>query len=248
MRAFPSSIPAALRAQLAALQPRARHGVLPFGDARVDDCLAEGGLALGALHEVAAGGIEAETGAVAAGFLAALLGRLPDPRPFVWIAAVADLYPPGLLGYGLDPGRILRVQASGEAALAAMESALRDGAAAAVVAELDRLGRLPARRLQLACLKRGTTGFVLRRWPFGRRAGGEEPLAAVTRWRIAPAASAGEMGAPGRARWEVTLTHARGGGEGAWIMQAGGKHDAHPLRVVAELADTPAEGGARWAG
>jgi hypothetical protein len=40
-----------LRAQLHALAPRARYGVLPFGDARVDGCFAEGGLALGASPE-----------------------------------------------------------------------------------------------------------------------------------------------------------------------------------------------------
>jgi len=230
-----------LRAQLHALAPRARHGVLRFGDARIDGCFAEGGLALGALHEIAADGIEAETGAVAAGFIACLLARLPGT--LVWIAPQTDLFAPGLLSLGLDPGRLVLVQTrDDDATLAAMEAVLREGAAAAVVAETGRLGRIPSRRLQLACLKRGATGFVLRRWPHGRNAATAETTASVTRWRVAPAPSAAVPSAtvhpePGPPRWRVELEHARGGFEGAWIMELEKTHATHPLRVVAELAD-----------
>ncbi|MCW3476568.1 ImuA family protein [Limobrevibacterium gyesilva] len=234
----PASL-AVLRARLHALQPQAGHGVLPFGDPRVDACLPEGGLALGALHEVGAAGIEAETGAVAAGFIACLLARLPGIKPLFWIAPACDLHAPGLLAYGLDPGRLVLVQTRDDAeTLAAMEAVLREGAATAVVAEAGRLGRIASRRLQLACLKRGTTGFVLRRWPHGRTAAVQEATAAVTRWQVAPAPSTAAHREPGPPRWRVELAHARGGIEGAWIMQAGGSSDAaHPLRVVAELAD-----------
>jgi protein ImuA len=225
-----------LRAQLHALAPRARYGVLPFGDARIDGCFPEGGLALGALHEIAANGIEAETGAVAAGFITCLLARLKGT--LVWIAPQADLYAPGLLAYGLDPGRLVLVQTGGDdETLAAMEAVLREGAAAAVVAEAGRLGRIPSRRLQLACLKRGSTGFVLRRWPHGRKAVVAEETASVTRWRLAPAPSAAAHREPGRPRWRVELEHARGGIEGAWIMEVEKTDATHPLRVVAELAD-----------
>jgi protein ImuA len=226
-----------LRAQLHALAPRARYGVLRFGDARIDDCFAEGGLALGALHEVAADGIEAETGAVTAGFIACLLARLPGT--LVWIAPQTDLYAPGLLSLGLDPGRLVLVQThDDDATVAAMEAVLREGAAAAVVAEAGRLGRIPSRRLQLACLKRGATGFVLRRWPHGRTTAAAEATASVTRWRVAPAPSAAAHREPGPPRWRVELEHARGGFEGAWIMEVEKADATHPLRVVAELADT----------
>jgi len=231
-----------LRAQLHALAPRARYGVLPFGDARLDGCFPEGGLALGALHEIAADGIEAETGAVAAGFIACLLARLKGT--LFWIAPQTDLYAPGLLAYGLDPGRLVLVQTSGDdETLATMETVLREGAGlaagtAAVVAEVGRLGRIPSRRLQLACLKRGATGFVLRRWPHGRKAAGAEETASVTRWRVAPAPSAAAHREPGPPRWRVELEHARGGFEGIWIMEVEKTDATHPLRVVAELADT----------
>ena len=232
-----------LRAQLLALQPRARHGVLPFGDIRVDACFPANGLPLGALHEVAADGVEAETGAVGAGFIACLLARLPGP--LVWIAPQADLFAPGLPACGLDPTRLTLVQTrSDEETLAAMETVLREGVAAGVVAEGKKLGRIASRRLQLACLKRGSTGFVLRRWPYGRTHATPEETAAVTRWRIAPAPSAAAHREPGAPRWRVELEYTRGGFEGAWIMEMEVFPDAtHPLRVVAELADiavTPA--------
>lgn len=248
----------ALRTGLHALADGAAHGVLRFGDARVDACLPGGGLALGNLHEIGAPGLEAETGAVAAGFAACLLAGLPDKRPVFWIAPCCDLYAPGLPACGLDPGRLILVHSGGDAeTLAAMETALRAGTAGAVLGEVGILGRLPARRLQLACRKRGSTGFVLRRWPHGRREAADEATAAVSRWEVAPAPSEAAFREPGPARWRVVLRHARGGHEGAWIMEATGEATgeataddaAHPLRVVAELADAaPAPGRRRLAG
>ena len=226
-----------LRAQLQMLQPRARHGVLAFGDPRVDACFPAGGLPLGALHEVAADGIEAETGVIGGAFTACLLAGLPGP--LVWITPQADLYAPGLPACGLDPGRLTLVQTrNDDETLAAMETVLREGAGAGVVAEAGRLGRIPARRLQLACLKHGGTGFALRRWPHGRKQAAPEDTAAVSRWRVAPAPSAAAHREPGAPRWRVELEYARGGIEGAWIMEMEVFSDAtHPLRVVAELAD-----------
>ena len=241
-----------LRARLVALQPPATRGVWRFGDARVDDCLPGGGLPRGVLHEVASGGIEAETSAVAAAFLACLIAGIAPKGDIFWIAPTADLHPPGLLAYGLDPGRLIQVQTRDDTeTLATLEAVLRAGTAAAAVGEAGRLGRVAARRLQLACLRHGTTGFVLRRWPYGKPAAGEDPTAAVTRWDIAPAPSAMIDKDPGPSRWRVTLTHARGGLEGSWIMQAttpGNPNAPHPLRVVAELAALAAPQPARSAG
>jgi protein ImuA len=230
----------------------------------VDGCFPAGGLALGNLHEINAPGLEAETGAVAAGFAACLLAgladrqladrQLADRRAVFWIAPCCDLHAPGLPAYGLDPGRLILVQSGNDAAtLAAMETALRAGSAAAVLGEVGRLDHLPARRLQLACRKHGCTGFVLRRWPHGRRATADQASAAVTRWEVSPAPSDAAFREPGPARWRVVLQHARGGREGGWIMQATGEATADgaafPLRVVAELADAaPAAERRRRAG
>lgn len=237
---------AALRARLRAIEPYMSHGVLPFGDDRVDHRLPGGGLPLGQLHEVAAEGVDGETGSLAAGFLACLASRIGGTRPVFWIAPSDDLYAPGLIPFGLDPGRLVMVRSPGDdGTLAAMETVLRAGAAAAVIGEVGRFARTPSRRLQLACLKHGVTGFVLRRWPWGKRqqaTADREATASATRWRIAPAPSDAPYRDVGIPRWEVALDHVRGGLSGAWIMEvarnATGELDApHPLRVVAELAD-----------
>jgi protein ImuA len=240
----------ALRARLAALHPQPGRDVWPFNDPRVDACLPGGGLPRGVLHEIAAGGIEAETAAPAA-FLACLLSGLAPTGDIFWIAPTTDLHPPGLLPYGLSPARLIQIETRDDTeTLATLEAVLRSGTAAAAIGEAGALGRVAARRLQLACLKHGTTGFVLRRWPHGKHAAGEDPTAAVTRWDIAPAPSALTGRDPGPPRWRVTLVHARGGIEGSWIMESpppGAPHAPHPLRVVAELAPAPAAQPARRA-
>ncbi|MBV9735429.1 MAG: damage-inducible mutagenesis protein [Acidisphaera sp.] len=246
--ASPAEILHALRCRLQQRRLPAA-GVLAFGDPRVDAHLPGGGLAVGQLHEVGAAAMEAQTGAAAGGFAAALLARLPGT--ILWIAPCCDLHPPGLLAYGLDPGRLVLVRTQGdEQTLQVMEAALREGGAGAVLAEAGRLGRMPARRLQHACLGGGVTGFVLRRWPHGRKPMPAEGNAAATRWRLAPAPSDADPLDPhldpGPPRWRVELLHARGGRPGAWIMEAGNagqrgpEGQAHPLRVVAALADDPA--------
>jgi protein ImuA len=233
------SRPKALPEHLATLlrgveKPRGR--LLPFDDPRLDRCLG-GGLALGQLHEIGAAGIEAETGALPAAFIAALLARIDPSRPVFWIAPVEDLHPPGLLAYGLDPNRLVLVRPGKDVeTLASMEVALREGVAAAVVGEVGLFDRTASRRLQLACLLHGSTGFVLRRWPHGQRTMDRETSVAVTRWHLTPMPSVKDGKDPGPPRWHVGLTHARGGRPGEWIMEA--SDDAtHPLRVVAALAD-----------
>jgi protein ImuA len=227
---------ATLRARLRPPPPPGGGGVA-FGDARVDGCLPDG-LARAGWHEIGADGIEAELGALAAAFAASWLSRLAGAAPVLWIAPTADLHPPGLCAYGLDPGRLLLAHSRDDAGtLAAMETALRGGAVAAVVGEVGRLGRLAGRRLHLACLAGGRPGFVLRRWPHGRNADDSAGAAATTRWRLAAAPSVAEHSEPGPPRWRVTLAHARGGRPGAWLMQAGGEDAAYAVRVVAVLAD-----------
>lgn len=245
------SRPKALPAHLAALlrgPAKSATRVLSFDDPRVDGCLG-GGLPLGQLHEIGAAGLGAETAALTAAFIAALLARIEPGKPVFWIAPVDDLHPPGLLAYGLDPNRLMLVRPEKDVeTLAAMEVALREGAAGAVVGEVGQFDRIASRRLQLACLHHGSTGFVLRRWPHGYRATDREANVAVTRWHLTPMPSVKDAREPGLPRWHVALTHVRGGRPGEWIMEA--SDDAtHPLRVVAALADhAPEPQGVRLAG
>jgi protein ImuA len=236
------SRPPALPAHLAALRDRLRPakspgGFLPFNDPRVDGCLPGGGLPLSQLHEIGAAGLDAETAALPTAFIAALLARIAPARPVFWIAPSSDLHPPGLLPYGFDPNRLVLVYPTKDVdTLAAMEVALREGVAAAVVGEVGPFDRTASRRLQFACLRQGSTGFVLRRWPHGHKTADREASAAVTRWHLTPVPSVKDGKGPGLPRWHVALTHVRGGRPGEWIMEA--SDDAtHPLRVVAALAD-----------
>lgn len=242
LRSARFSRPRALPAHLAALLrgTKSPGELLPFGDPRVDGCLG-GGLPLGQLHEIGATGLEAETAALPAAFIAALLARIAPARPVFWIAPVSDLHPPGLLPYGLDPNRLVLVHPAKDVeTLAAMEVALRAGAVGAVVGEVAQFDRIASRRLQLACLRHGSTGFVLRRWLHGHRTADREPSVAVTRWHLTAVPSVKEGKEPGPPRWHVALTHARSGRPGEWVMEA--SDDAtHPLRVVAALADHTAE-------
>ena len=180
----------ALRQRIRQLErPAARPGgVLPFGVAALDAHVPEGGLALGALHDVAGGGADEIHAAAATLFIAGIAARLG--RPVLWCGVARDLYPPGLAGAGLHPEQVLHGAAPDEkTVLLVMEEALRHPGLAAVVGELSRLPMVASRRLVLAAEKTGVMAFTLRRRREGRVA--EAGLnAAATQWRITPLPSA----------------------------------------------------------
>ena len=239
---------AAMRAKIAALERggRADSESLPFGDARIDGLLPGGGLPLGRWHEFLGEGLETETAAAPAAFAALAAAPLARRGPAVWVLQRDDLYAPGLMGLGFPPQRLIQVRARTEAeVLAVMEDALSTTGVAAVFGEAGAVDLTAGRRLQLACEKRGATGFVIRRRPFGGRPREAAGSAAATRWKVAPAPSepaAGEFGL-GAPRWTVALERCRGGRTGAWLFEASEafsleKTDGtHPLRLVAELGD-----------
>jgi protein ImuA len=240
---------AALAAKIAAIESggRAQAGVLPFGDARLDGCLPGGGLALGRWHEIVGAGLEAETSAAPAAFAALAATPLARTGEAVWVLRRDDLWAPGLAGLGFPPERLIQVCVRDEAeALAVMEDALATVGVSAVFAEVEAVDLTAGRRLQLACEKRGATGFVIKRRPFGGKARTEAAgSVAGTRWRVASAPSeppAGEFGL-GAPRLRVALERCRGGRTGEWILEASAAYSweagdvAHPLRLVADLGD-----------
>lgn len=231
-----------LRARLAQLErgpPRAREQrVLPLGAPAIDTLLPAGGLALGALHDIAGGAPGIEHEAAATLFAAGLLARLPGP--VLWVLRRADLFAPGLATVGLDPDRLLLVEAERET-LATMEEGLRHAGLIAVVGEVTgTLSLTQSRRLHLAAEQGGGLGLLLRR---GAEATASAPTAAFTSWRVttlpAPPALPHAPGTPdvGRARWRLDLIRCRGGtkGGGGWIVEA---CDATGyLALVAQPAD-----------
>jgi protein ImuA len=241
----------ALRERIRRLEQPARHTVLPFGAAAIDAGLPEGGLALGALHEIVGAAADEEDGAAAAGFIAGILARL-GPRssagragegPVLWCLKRPDLHGPGLAAHGLDPARLVLVRARrDEDILWAMEEGLRLPGLAAVVGEIGRLPMAAARRLQLAAEHSGVTALLLSRWRNAAEAAAERtrPSAAVTRWRIGtlPAVDMAEMPGIGRPRWRVELMRVRGGVPGSWEVEVADA-TGH-VRVSADVADRPA--------
>jgi len=239
----------ALAAKIAALQSggRADSGVLPFGDEALDGRLPGGGLPLGRWHEITGAGLETETSVASAAFAALAAAPLARHGEAVWVMRRDDLWAPGLAGLGFPPERLIQVCARDEAeALSVMEDALATVGVSAVFGEAEAVDLTAGRRLQLACEKRGATGFVIKRRPFGGTARQEAAgSVAATRWRVASAPSeplAGEFGL-GAPRFHVTLERCRGGRAGAWILEAAEAYCweagdvAHPLRLVACLGD-----------
>ena len=234
---------AALRHRLEAQERggRSQKAVLPFGVPAIDEALPDGGLALGALHEVAGEGGDAEDGAVAAAFLAGVLTRLLPPRPVLWCLSAADLHGPGLAACGLAPERLILAQLREDQVLWAMEEGLRSPALAAVVGEIEALPAAASRRLQLAAEASGVTVFALRRWHRAEAmAERSAPNTAVTRWRIKALPGALWAGEPGVGRplWRVELWRCRGGVPASWDLEA--SNAAGHVALAAALADRPA--------
>ncbi len=214
---------------------------LPFGIGPVDAALG-GGLACGALHEVAGSGADIHHGAAAAQFAAGILARLHGP--VLWVLERHDLFAPGLAAAGLHPDRVVYAQAGKRDALLVMEEGLRHRGLAGVATEFSgRISLSASRRLQLAAEATGVTALLLRR-PGNGEAELVGAMAAVTRWRIGalpsapPIPEAPDVPGLGRARWKLDLLRCRGGRPGSWMVEA---CDASGrLDLVAPLADRPA--------
>jgi protein ImuA len=203
-----------LRAQVQQIEGRHRRAatVLPFGLAEMDSRLPGGGLALGALHEVAGGGNGAIDGSTAALFAAGIAARTRGK--VLWCITRPDLFVPALAQAGLAPDRVIYVECGDDkAVLACFEEGLRHRGLGAVVAEVARLSMTASRRLQLAAEGSGALGLAVRRWR--RQADAADfgqPTAAATRWRVTALPSS-PLPVPGVgvARWLVELIRCRAG-------------------------------------
>lgn len=204
----------AVRARIRAIEAtsRAAHGVLPFGIEAVDRRLPVGGLALGALHEVAGGGNGAVHGAAAALFVAGIMARTTGQ--VLWCVTRRDLFAPAIAQAGLHPNRVIYAEVGDEkTVLACCEEGLRHGGLGGVVGEVARLSMASSRRLQLAAEGSGTLAIAIRRWHRASDAADfGQPTASVTRWRVTALPST-PLPVPGvgRAQWLVELIRARAG-------------------------------------
>ena len=213
--------------------------VAPLGIAGVDACL-NGGVATGALHEVAAADHRSTPASI--GFLLALITLLSGTLksfilwPFTKAASAFGVpYAPGLKFFGLDPARIVFVRCTNaRECLWVMEEGLRLGGIGIVIGtRAKKMDLTASRRLHLAAEQAHMPVLLLRSYNDG------SPSAAVTRWRISPAPSAhDEFGFYKNARFHVALEYARSGKTGEWEMEW--DHGAISLRLSSELGDRAA--------
>lgn len=169
----------------------------------------------GAVHEFISE--NREQGAATCGFIEGLLSRLMGKNGIcIWIGTSGSLFPPAARAFGVEPDRIVFVDAPREReVLWATEEALKCRRLSAVVAELQEMDFVQSRRLQLAVEKSRVTGLVIRNHP--RRIGS---TACAARWQIKPLPSILEEHLPGvgNPRWEVELLKVRNGNPGRWEL------------------------------
>lgn len=226
-----------LQHEIALLDGRHQRRRMPLGVPVLDKALA-GGLALGRVHMVRAGSAHNASGApsgtpsgVLTGFAICLVRQLlalsdqngEGGGPVVWcpassMAGSGMLYGAGLAALGLDPDRLLIVDApSPSRRLAVLEDILRTKGLGAVVAEYDNVNKSSdywmrfARRTQLAAEAGGTTGFLL---GLPATVSGFESL-----WNVRSALPAMNQNMDQNMNqssiwdpvWDIDLVHARGG-------------------------------------
>ena len=225
-----------LRQRLQALQKTAvldgAPGCLPLGIAAIDAALG-GGLARGALHEVAA--VSEAHLAAATGFAIGLVSS----RRLLWIAedmALAESgapHGPGLDAFGLFPEQLLTVAAARPHDLLwAMEEALRCRAVAAVIGEWRHgaIDMVAMRRLSLATAERGALALLLRAAP------ADDASTAATRWIVGAAPSFGNE----NARFVAHLVRNRRGPTGSWILEWSDSDERFLLATPAQPVAAPA--------
>ena len=211
-----------------------RRETLPFGIPSFDQRIADGGLRLDALHEVAAGTAQMSDDSAATLFMAGIAARAWGP--ILWVVRRRDLFAPGLYQAGLSPERVLYAEARDDAELLAlMEEGLRHRGLGAVIGEVKRATMGATRRLQLAAEGGRTIALLMRRHPREDADPLGQPSAALTRWRITSAPSAPSRHGMGRARWTVALERQRGGDPFTTLMEA--CDDTGRLSLPAALGD-----------
>jgi hypothetical protein len=179
-----------------------------FGAKDIDQALPHGGLQSGCVHEW--------TGPYRGpltGVCASILGRMTHQGgPVLWCSTHIDVYPEGLLGYGLSSEHVIFAKlASSKDVLWAVEEGLNTPQLSAVIAEVGAVSLAAYRRLQLCAQKSGVTLFLL----IDPKNAQTSLSTSVSRWVIQPMPSDSAQGlwqenGIGAPRFAVTLSRCRG--------------------------------------
>jgi len=225
------------------IQSRARS-VIPFAVPEIDAKLPGGGLALGALHEIAGGAAGAVDGAASVALAAGIAARTGGT--VLWCHYSDDLFEPALARFGLTSDRVMFFRARDERdLLSGFEEALRHGGLTAVVGEMAGLSHLTSQRLQLAAEQTGTMALAVRRWR--RHVDAREyglPTTSFTRWRVTAVRSDPlPVRGVGRAKWHLELMRCRAGNGADFEVEACNAKGL--IAIPATLADRSAEADER---
>lgn len=210
---------------------------MSLGHPVIDANLPGGGLVLGPPHEI----VPAEPGDATAALafaLALCARRLAEVPGEAMIATSGHPLPygHGLASLGLDPGRLLLLEAGGDGEVfRALEAALHANCLSALIGLVGVGMPLKAgRRLQLAA-ETGEPPLLL----VLRQPGPGLPNGAATRWSVAAApAGSDRFGGLHAPRWRVRLERCRNGRGGSWLVEWDSA--AHRLHLPERLADDAA--------
>lgn len=195
--------------------PAGARGAGLFALGRSLDAQLGGGLARAALHEAVAQ--EAGDYPAACGFALMLAACSAREDGRILIVSVdrqtreqGQVYGPGLVELGIDPERIVAIQAPDELAALRVAADILGvfglGAAIVDAGTATKLDLTASRKLLLAAEASGVTGIVLRSGQSGFAS------AASTRWAVSPAPSRALPGdAPGHTMLRLQLLRHRGG-------------------------------------
>ncbi len=180
------------------------------GCQELDRCLPDGGYAPGTIIEwieptLGCGGIYLA--------MAAARHAIADGRYLVVIDPQQRFYPPAARSMGIPIERLIVLRPDNESdVMWSIDQALRCSAVGAVVANLDRVSELQARRFQLAAEQGQALGCWLRPWKVQRA-----PSWAEIQWLVAPVSSHKNVGSVRRVGLESLRM--RGGAVGRrWTL------------------------------
>jgi len=213
--------------------------VFSTGLPTIDNLLPAAGLARGAIHELLWTHHPSNQTPFKPLFFTACLAQAATKTkslPIIWSDPQSELYPPALASLGIPLEQLFLLKPkTPQDELWAVTQCLTYKAISATIAAPQRLGRIQARRLQLAAERGGGIGLILR--PHDPRITGKDH-AAATRWLVEPA--------PGQRtiqRWKIQLIHGHGGltHKPVYLEYHRDRDQADRLRATDQLADRPSQ-------
>jgi protein ImuA len=191
------------------------------GLSAIDALMPGGGFPRGSVHEILS-----DPNYGTPRFFALLLAKSLG-GVIVWCDPDGTLYPPAVAAAGVPMEKLYLLHPKTQADQSwAIAECMRCKGVSATIAQVGKLSRIEARRLQLAAEQGGGIGILLR--AMDRNA---SVYAAASRWLVSPA-----QGLRTVQRWKIQLIHAHGGRIGQTVILEHHR-ETNTLRAAEQLAD-----------